>query len=232
MPLAEFGEHDAVLVRDAVQPRGQAARVVVADGHEQAVRGGVNLPAVGGEEPGQQRQVVRELRRDAHGRFGAAEELPRRAGIDTGAAFDHDQPVAHLLDLGQQVRGDKYGALLSGHSSDELADLAHADRVQPVGRLVEDQQLRLAEQGAGDPKPLLHAERVLPEAVPAAVGKPDELEQLGDLSGVLAAHRCQHPQVLRAGEPEVERRALDEGADPWHVVGWVRERDAEDVARP
>ena len=42
----------------------------------------------------------------------------------------------------------------------QLADLADALRVQAVGRLVEDQQLRTAQQRAGQPEPLAHAERV------------------------------------------------------------------------
>ena len=40
------------------------------------------------------------------------------------------------------------------------AHLAHAGRVEAVGRLVEDEQLRVLEQRRGDAEPLLHAQRV------------------------------------------------------------------------
>ena len=46
-----------------------------------------------------------------------------------------------------------------------VADLADAGRVEPVGRLVEDQQLGLLQQRRGDREPLLHAERVALVAV-------------------------------------------------------------------
>ena len=78
----------------------------------------------------------------------------------------------------QQVRGQQHGAAAVGEVAQELAHPAHPGRVEPVGRLVEDQHLGVAEQRVGEPEPLAHAERVLPD--PLARGRalePDEVEQ-------------------------------------------------------
>jgi hypothetical protein len=53
---------------------------------------------------------------------------------------------ADLLDLGQQVRGDEDGDPVGRDLPDQRADLTGALRVQPVGRLVEDDQVAGAQQ--------------------------------------------------------------------------------------
>ena len=45
-------------------------------------------------------------------------------------------------------------------AADHVADVADAGRVEPVRRLVEDQQVGALQQGGGDRQPLPHAERV------------------------------------------------------------------------
>ncbi len=62
----------------------------------------------------------------------------------------------------------------------QLADLRDALRVQAVRRLVQDQQLRTAEQRAGQPEPLPHAQRVGPDRSLADTGQADLLEDLVD----------------------------------------------------
>ena len=61
---------------------------------------------------------------------------------------------ARMCELSRTVTPD------SPSVADGLADLADAGRVEAVGRLVEDQQLGVLEQGGRDRQPLLHAERV------------------------------------------------------------------------
>ena len=67
---------------------------------------------------------------------------------------DHDV-VGEQLHLGQQVAGDQHGAALRGETAEELAHPADALRVEPVGRLVEDQHPRVAQHRGGDAEPLL-----------------------------------------------------------------------------
>jgi hypothetical protein len=112
---------------------------------------------------------------------GLREQLGTRAlRLDPPAADDH-HAVGDRLDLGQQVRREQHGAAAVGEAAQQLAHPAHALRVEPVGGLVEDQDLGLAEQRVGEPEALAHAERVGADA-PAArrLVEADEVEQRVD----------------------------------------------------
>ena len=104
-------------------------------------------------------------------------------------------------------------------SQQQPPDLVDALRVQPVRRLVEDQQPRSAHQGGGQPEPLAHAQRVGPGRPPVGGVEAHLVEHLGDPStphGARAAIRGRWrrggrgwPIPRGAGSP----RSLDEGAD-------------------
>ena len=91
---------------------------------------------------------------------GPPHELLDRALGDDLAEVDDRRQVARLLDLVEQVRGEQHGAALVDQLADQAAELEDAGRVEPVHRLVEDQQLGVGEQAAGDAEALAHAERV------------------------------------------------------------------------
>ena len=98
--------------------------------------------------------------------------------------------------------------------ADQAAELEDAGRVEPVDRLVEDQQLGVAQQAARDAEPLAHAERVAPDAVVGARREPDALERAGDAAvGAAVARGGVHVQVLAARQVGVEARLLDDRAD-------------------
>ena len=89
-----------------------------------------------------------------------------------------------------------------------------AGRVEPVGRFVEDQQLRVGEQAAGDSEPLAHSERVALDALVGAVreacpgeGAVDSAVRLGP------TRRGDDLEVLATGEEAVEAGLLDDRAD-------------------
>ena len=105
-------------------------------------------------------------------------------------------------------------AALGDERPNELAELDDAGRVEPVHRLVEDEQLGVAQEAAGDAEPLAHAERVRAHAVVGAAGQPDALERPVDapVRGAVARRRV-HLEVLAAGEVGMEARLLDDGAD-------------------
>ena len=71
---------------------------------------------------------------------------------------DDANSVGQLLDLGQGGRGDhdRY-PLLAGEGHDELADLGHVDRVEPLGGLVQQQERRVRQERHGQSEPLLQA---------------------------------------------------------------------------
>jgi len=88
----------------------------------------------------------------------ARPELFQRPLEDQLPGPHHAHLGADLLDLGEQVRGDQNGDAAGGDLPDQPADLAGALRVEPVGGLVQDDQLTRLEQAGRDGQPLLHAE--------------------------------------------------------------------------
>ena len=67
-------------------------------------------------------------------------------------------------------------------SSSSSRTTAAPGRVERARRLVEEQELRLADHRLRDPEPLLHPLRHRGDSRAARVGKADELEQLAALA--------------------------------------------------
>ncbi len=115
---------------------------------------------------------------------------------------------------------------------DERAHVGHARRVESVGRLVEHDQLRVAQQRGGDAEALLHAERVRLEPVVCRGrrGRPAPAPSSTAWSprSAVAGH---HPQVVAPGEVGEEARSLDQRADPGDHLRASR-RPPEDARRP
>jgi hypothetical protein len=88
-----------------------------------------------------------------------------QVGVDEflgGSLVDHPpgakdaDMVGDALDVGQDVAGENDGAA-AAHPGDQREHFGPPGRVQGRGGLVEDQQLRVTHQGAGQPEPLGHA---------------------------------------------------------------------------
>ena len=95
------------------------------------------------------------------------------------------------------------------------AELEDAGRVEAVRGLVQDQQLGVGQQAAGDAEPLAHAERVAADAVVGALAQADPLERRVDPAVRLGlARRGDDLEVLAAGQERVEARLLDDRPDP------------------
>ena len=130
---------------------------------------------------------------------------------------------ADLLDLGEQVAGDEHRGAVGGQRPDQRAHLAGALRVEAVGRLVEDEQVAGCEQRRGDGEPLPHAERVGAVALPGRGQQAHPVERRVDAParGARVGQQVggvEPGQVGPAREVGVERRALDERADPGQGV--------------
>ena len=162
----------------------------------------------------------------------AGRELGYRALRDDLPAVDDRGRIARLFDLVEQVRGDEHRPpLLLDHRADHLAELLDPARVQPVGRLVEDQQQRVGEQAARDAEPLAHAHRVALDLLVGALAEPDACERGRDpLVGVAATDGRDDAEVLAAAEVHVEARLLDDRADSREraraIVGYDVAEDA------
>ena len=146
---------------------------------------------------------------------GGVEDLGHRAlGQQPSAADDRDR-VGDQLHLAQDVAGDQDRLAPVGEAAHRRPDLVDARRVESVGRLVEDQQVRVLEQGRGDGEPLLHAERVGPEPV-LGRGRPAPPPPAPGRSGA-AAHRSRGPAGpgssgrRRGGRTSAARRSRRSG---------------------
>lgn len=69
------------------------------------------------------------------------------------------------------MAGQHDGATVGTELTDELADLHHTGRIEAVGRLIEKDELRIAEKGEGDTEPLFHTERVRGELAVGALAE-------------------------------------------------------------
>ena len=80
-------------------------------------------------------------------------------GDDVSGA-DHDEAVDGGFDFGEEVAGQQHGAALVGEVAEQFAHPGDAFGVEAVGRFVQDEHLRVADQRLGDAEALTHPERV------------------------------------------------------------------------
>jgi len=89
---------------------------------------------------------------------------------------------------------------------------ADAGRVEPVGRLVEDEHLRIAEQRGGDRQPLAHSHGVALDPAVGGVGEPDAGQHLRDPLDRMPAGGGHHAEVVARRAAGVEGRVLEHRA--------------------
>ena len=100
-------------------------------------RGSAARSSIGcGGAPGRPRRPVRACTLSAPTRSSTG------PGREQPAVADDRDRVADLLHLGQDVRAQQHGDAALAELADHRADVADAGRVEPVGGLVEDQQVR------------------------------------------------------------------------------------------
>ena len=174
----------------------------------------------------------RRLRAADADRGVRAEQLVHREVGQQPAAAEHDEVVGGVLHLAHQVAGDQHRPSLVGEVAQQLPHPADALRVQAVHRLVEQQDVGVAEQRGGDAEPLPHAQG---EPAHPVVGHRLEADHLDDVvhaaPGQGVALR-QREQVRVGGAPGMARAGVDEGADPAHRLGQLPVGAAEHVAVP
>ena len=141
---------------------------------------------------------------------------------DDPSLVEHDEPVAELLGLVHVVGGeDEADALLLEPEEAVPQDVAGL-RVEAGGRLVEQQDLRLVDERAGDRQPAPHAAGERLDALVAALGELGEVEEAG---GPLGDDRLRQAEVA----------AVDEQVLPYGQLGVqcvVLRHDAEARADP
>ena len=159
---------------------------------------------------------------------------------DQPAGGEDADPVAHGLDLGQEVAREQDGQAAVVHErAQEVEDLDHAERVDRGGRLVEDEDVGRLHERVRDAEALLHAARVRLDAVVGAVGQADLFEDLVHrrlaFLALEAVEASRVAQVLAAGEAAVEPDSVGKIADPsldlTRVAGGVEPGDPGLAAR-
>ncbi len=126
---------------------------------------------------------------------------------------DHHHVVHALGHLREQVAGHQHGAAARRLGAEEVAHPADAGRIEPVGGLVQDEHLRVAQQRCGDGEALAHSHRVALHAAVRRRRQPDAVQHLVHARVRVAAGGGQHAQVVAAAAPRVEARVLQHHAD-------------------
>ncbi len=164
-----------------------------------------------GDEP-----VVDRIDDHAVARHLPGQALDRALGHDAPLA-QHGDPVAGLLDLRQKVGVQKNRRAALRLLPQEVADLAPAHRIDAVGRLVQQEDVRLVHQRGGEAQPLRHP---LGEFLDPHVGplrQAHAVEQLRDSRfqgcGVHSRHAPEDRQRLAGGQISRKPVALGQVAD-------------------
>ena len=138
---------------------------------------------------------------------------------------DDGDPVGELIGLLQVLGGQQHGGTGGDQLADQRPQVAAAGRVQPSGRLVQEQHAGPADQGGAQVKPAAHPTRI---GLDLAVGRLQQANALQHLAGTLARLAAGQPveppdhlDVLAAGEDLVDGRGLAGQPDPGAHPGWV-----------
>ena len=86
----------------------------------------------------------------------AGEQVGEHRLLDDLSARDDRDAIAQLLDLAHEMAREQNGHPLVCQRPHESAHVAHAGGIEPGSGLVEQQQLRLAEERSCDTEALAH----------------------------------------------------------------------------
>src|SRR5580704_8170030 len=127
----------------------------------------------------------------------ARQKFSVAAALDDAAAVEHDDLVG--MDDGREPVRDHNRGAAAAHLLQRALDLLLGAGVERAGRLVEQQDVRVLEDGAGDRHPLLLAARELQPAL---------------AHGRLVALRQRHDEVVDARQPGSLLDLVAAGAGP------------------
>src|SRR6266498_848734 len=136
--------------------------------------------------------------------------------LDQPSIVDDPDPGRQPGHLGQDVAGpEDRDVAVPGQPAQQVPDLDHPRRVQPVRGLVEDQQVGSMDEGLGQAQPLGVAEREGTGAAVRVRAESQPLDHLGDRGRPSEPAQPVHDlQVLPHGQLGVRCRRLDQVPDP------------------
>lgn len=158
-------------------------------------------------------------------------------GQDVAAVHD-DEAVAEVGSLVHVVGGEEHGDSLCAQHAQFLPDEMASLRVEAGGGLIENKDLGLVDQGAGDDEAPLHATGEVADGGVGLFGELEEGEAFGDaLTGDGAGHAVVARvdfQVLANGKVGVEAVLLGDdaqaGLDGARLTARVKPENAEFAA--
>ncbi len=163
-------------------------------------------------------------------------DLFRRTGRQEPAAADQHEGVRDRLDFVQDVAGEQEPSARTDPPLEQFRDFVPPHGVQPVERLVEDQQLGVVGQGLGQHGPLSHASRVSAHAAVHGVFHADQLHGvLGPRGGLAAAEAVEPHQVrdpIEAAHAGIERVAFRADAEAAEQLAVVHRAAVQDPHAP
>ena len=147
---------------------------------------------------------------------------------------DDDHLVGQLVGLVQVLRRQQHVGARPDERPDGVPQLDAAARVEPGGRLVEEQQPRRTDEAGAEVEPAAHAARVAAHEAVGGLGQPDLTEHgLGGgprRPSVVAEQAGDHHQVLPPAERRLDGCRLPGQPDrPPHPLGMRRGVDAGDA---
>ena len=145
------------------------------------------------------------------------EQRARRVAGDQRAVVDHREARRQPLGLVHEVRGEQDRLALRDELAQAVPDQVARLRIEPRGRLVEDQEIGVVDQRARERQAPLHAARERADRLLALAREAGELEQPRDARLDHAAGDPEvapvDPQVLGDGEVGIEVVHLRDDAD-------------------
>ena len=167
---------------------------------------------------------------------GRSQAFERAVGDQVPLVNDH-HAVADLLHHVQHVGAVEHRFSLGGQGGEEVLDQDRGVDVQPRERLIQQDQVRVVQQGGRDQDLLPHALGIGVQPAGAVGRQAEGLEDVADagLERILG-HLVQAPaklQELLPGEALEQGGGLGHVADPLlHVHGPLRQREAGHGNRP
>ena len=142
----------------------------------------------------------------------AAQRVGRARGHDPAGGQDR-HPVGQVLGLVHVVGGEQDRLAELAEALDQLPGTPPGRRVEPGGRLVQEEQVRVADQPEGQVEPSLLAARQRLDPGAGLLAQADQVDHLpgGARGRIVAAEQLQH---LAHGELAEVAGGLEHDADP------------------
>ncbi len=172
-----------------------------------------------------------------HARADGRLQFGTRPLGDDAAVVDHGDAVGELVGLFEVLRRQQHGRAAGHEEADDLPDLAPAAGVEAGRRLVEEEEVRRAEEARGDVEPPPHAAGERLDLAPGGLGEVEGDEQVGSpplrVRPREAEQAGQQHEVLHPRQVLVHGGKLPGQADPAaHGVRLAGEVVAEDDGAP